>query len=59
MHTGVFFNVGGDFFRNAEVVSEEGAEKFFHGSRFWGSIGLRRVLGCWPGNHLFLRIDCV
>ena len=56
MHTGVFFDMGSYFFRNAEMVSEEGAEKFFHDSRFLGSIGLRRVLGCLPGNRLFLRI---
>ena len=59
MHTGVLFDVVSYFFRNAEMVSEEGAEKFFHGSRFLGSIGLRRVLGCLPGNRLFLRIGLV
>ena len=56
MHTGVLFDMGSYFFRNAEMVSEEGAEKFFHGSRFLGSIGLLRVLGCLPGNRRFLRI---
>ena len=49
--------MGSYFFRNAEMVSEEGAEKFFHGSRFLGSIGLLRVLGYLPGNRRFLRIS--
>ena len=43
MDAGVFFDVRGDVFRDRVVVSEKGAEDFFHGGRFlafWGRYGL-------------------
>jgi hypothetical protein len=36
----VFLDVGSHFFGYREMMAKNGAEKFLHGSRFWGFRGL-------------------